>query len=251
VQSNQDLVIVLRRAARDLVGRRGIRDLDQTLTDIVRAAVDTVPHVEAGGISISENGILTSRNPSNEVVTELDRRQSELGEGPCITTVDEPPADGIVVAQDLAGEDGERWPRFARLAVEAGYRAMMSTELTGQGPRRAALNLYGVRANVFDDEARMTAALFGAQAAMLLYGSEAAQDLQRAVDSRDLIGQAKGILMERFKVTDDGAFQLLVRSSQDTNMKVVDVAAWLRDEANRGGGPVPDEQAGAGRGMPG
>jgi AmiR/NasT family two-component response regulator len=65
---------------------------------------------------------------------------------------------------------------------------------------------------------------------MLLYGSEQATHLQRALDSRDAIGQAKGILMERFAVDDHGAFQMLVRSSQDTNMKLVDVALWLREE---------------------
>jgi hypothetical protein len=232
VNTNQDLVIALRRAARGLVGRHSIRDLQQTLTDIVRAAVETVPHVEAGGISLTEDGQITSSSPTGEVVTTLDRVQSELREGPCITAVLEPPEDGIVVAQDLDGDDARRWPRFAPIAVEAGYRAMLSTELSSDGGRRAALNLYAVEPRVFDAETRMTAALFGVQAAMLLYGSEQAGHLQRALDSRDLIGQAKGIIMERFGVSDDTAFQMLVKSSQDTNMKLVDVATWLRDEAN-------------------
>jgi AmiR/NasT family two-component response regulator len=66
---------------------------------------------------------------------------------------------------------------------------------------------------------------------MLLYGSRQATLLQRAVDSRDLIGQAKGILMERFGVGDEAAFQMLVKSSQDTNMKLTAVARWLTESA--------------------
>jgi AmiR/NasT family two-component response regulator len=62
---------------------------------------------------------------------------------------------------------------------------------------------------------------------MLLYGADQVAHLQRAVDSRDLIGQAKGILMERFKADDEAAFRMLVRSSQETNMKLTAVAEWL------------------------
>ena len=68
---------------------------------------------------------------------------------------------------------------------------------------------------------------------MLVYGSENAVQLQRAIDSRDVIGQAKGILMERFGVDDSEAFQMLVKSSQDTNLKLVKVASWLRDDLDR------------------
>ena len=108
---------------------------------------------------------------------------------------------------------------------------MLSTQLANDGAMRAALNLYAEKPRVFDDDARLTAGLFGVQAAMLLYGSQSAANLQRAVDSRDVIGQAKGILMERFSVDCDEAFQMLVRSSQETNVKLVEVARWLGLEA--------------------
>jgi hypothetical protein len=228
---DEALVVALRSAAHDLSAKRSIRDLEQTLTDIVISAVDTVPAVEAGGISITQGREITSRHPTHPAVTKLDQLQSELEEGPCITAIEEPPEDGVVVAQDLAGADGQRWPRFAPQAVEAGYLSMMSTQLSHEpGYMRAALNLYAGAAGAFDADARVTAGLFGVQAAMLLHGSEHASNLQRAVDSRDLIGQAKGILMERFSVDDDAAFQMLVRSSQDTNLKLVEVARWLHDE---------------------
>lgn len=238
--SNEDLVAALRQAGHDLAAKRSIRDLQQTLSDIVSAAVETVPHVDAGGISMTEDGHIVSRHPTGESVTKMDQLQSELHEGPCITAVTDPPEGGIVIVQDLAGDDRDRWPQFAPVAVEAGYRAIMSTELSMQdGGLRAALNLYSTTPHVFDAEARLTAGLFGTQAAILLYGSEQAEHLQRAVNSRDLIGQAKGIVMERFRVDDEAAFQMLVRASQETNIKLIEVARWLRDESNRHSAPAP------------
>ncbi|PVY97273.1 ANTAR domain-containing protein [Actinomycetospora cinnamomea] len=229
----EQLVVALRRAAQSLVRQRSIRDLQLTLSGIVAAAVDTVPGATAGGLSVSEDGIVDSRNPTSRGISELDRLQGELHEGPCITALEEPADDGVVLVEDLAGDDAERWPRFAPAAVDAGFRSMLSIQLATGGQLRAALNLYAAQPRVFDGEARVTAGLFALQAAMLLHGSEQAAHLGRAVDSRDVIGQAKGILMERFGVDETEAFQMLVESSQSTNIKLVDVARWLAGEANR------------------
>jgi hypothetical protein len=90
------------------------------------------------------------------------------------------------------------------------------------------VNDQGSRAtNTFDESARTTAGLFGLQAALLLYGANHARHLSQALESRDLIGQAKGILMERFRVNSEQAFRMLVSSSQDTDIKLVEVARWL------------------------
>ena len=236
------VLVALRNAARDLAGRRSIRDLEETLRQIVAAAVDAIPGVDAGSISITEHGRIETRHPTSEAIGKLDHTQSELREGPCITAIDDPPRCGLVVAEDFAGADAERWPRFAPHVVEAGYRALMSTQLTSGAGLRAALNLYSATPNAYDENARTMAGMFGIQASLLLYGAETATHLQRAVDSRDLIGQAKGILMERFKVDDEDAFQMLVKSSQDTNMKLTAVAQWLRNQP-RASAPAstPDE----------
>ena len=226
-QQNEQLVVTLRQVARELAGRRSIRDLEETLRQIVVAAVQTVPGVDAGSISMTQDGRVETRHPTSAEIGKLDQVQSELHEGPCITALEEPPPSGLVVARDFAGADVERWPRFAPRAVEAGYRALMSSQLSADGRMRAALNLYSATPDAYDDESRTMAGLFGVQASMLLYGSDTAANLLRAVDSRDLIGQAKGILMERFKIDDDAAFQMLVRSSQETNMKLAAVAQWL------------------------
>jgi hypothetical protein len=229
-RQHDELVAALRAVARDVTGRRSIRDLEQTLGQIVNAAVATIPGVDAGSISITEHGRVETRHPSTEAISKLDQTQSELGEGPCLTAIEDPPPSGIVIAQDFTGDDAERWPRFAPAAVQAGYYALMSTQLSTDGGPRAALNLYSHEAHAFDEEARILAGAFGVQAALLLYGAQTAAQLQRAVDSRDLIGQAKGILMERFSLDDEGAFEMLVKSSQDTNLKVTEVARWLTNE---------------------
>jgi hypothetical protein len=104
--------------------------------------VATIPGVDAGSISITEHGRIETRHPTSDRIGKLDDRQSELDEGPCITAIEDPPESGVVVAADFAGDDAQRWPRFAPLVVEAGYRALMSTELSIDGGVRAALNLY-------------------------------------------------------------------------------------------------------------
>ena len=231
--ADDGLVAALRVAAADLVGRRSIRDLEETLAQIVRAAVQTVPGVAAGTISMTQHGRVDSLHPTSDAVRRIDEVQHGLGEGPCLTALSDAPPNGIVIADDLAGDDAARWPRFAPRAVEAGFRSMMSLQLSAENGRRAALNLYAGEPAAFDPDARLTAGLFGVQAAMLLYGSEQAAHLDRALATRDLIGQAKGILMERFEVDDEDAFQMLVTSSQDTNVKLVDVARWLTSKDGR------------------
>jgi hypothetical protein len=231
---NEQLVIAVRNAAQALAKRRSLRDLEQTLAQIVASAVLSIPGVEAGSISMTEDGRIRTRHPTSDDIAELDDLQSELGEGPCIEAILDPPESGIVVAADLAGADGRRWPRFSRRAAEFGYRSLMSTQLVAtDGGVRAALNLYASTADAFDEHARTLAGLFGVQAGLLVYGAGQAAHLQRAVDSRDLIGQAKGILMERFKIDDHAAFQMLVQSSQETNMKLTDVARWLTTDGRR------------------
>ncbi|TDQ65154.1 ANTAR domain-containing protein [Actinomycetospora succinea] len=100
------------------------------------------------------------------------------------------------------------------------------------GRPKAAVDLYSNRADGFDEQACRAAAMLGMTAAMLLLAPEHAAQLQEAVDSRDVIGRAKGILMERFGLDQNGAFAKLREASQETNMKLRDVAAWLAEEAD-------------------
>lgn len=233
-ESNGEIGPALRAAALDLMDQRNFRDQELLLSNVVTAAVDTIPGADAGGISMVSRGHVDSRTPSNGGVTELDRLQGELHEGPCITAIEKPAADGLVVVDDLSHGDGERWPRFAPQAVEQGYRAMLGVQLSGQPEMQAALNLYGAQPRVFDEHAQVTAGLFGSQAAVLLFGAEQTRALQAGIDSREVIAQARGILTERHGVTGDEAFQMLVTSSRRSTIDLVDVAAWVVAEAEQG-----------------
>lgn len=230
---NERLVTALREAAAGLVSGRA-RELDETLDRIVAAAVELIEPADEGGLSRTHHLTGRASHATSDVVHHLDALQSELDEGPCITAADEPPSDGLILARDLAGADAERWPSFAPRAVELGFRSMLSAQLSsGYESRRSSLNLYSRRPDVFDEEARTMTGLFALQAGTLLYGADAAAGMAYALNNRDMIGRAKGVLMERFSLTDDAAFGMLVHSSQETNIKLVEVARWVNSEVER------------------
>jgi hypothetical protein len=247
MNGTDELVTALRRAAHSLVTDSNIHDRDALLADVVATAVRTVGGADGGGLSRIEKDKVRSSHATDAVVGELDQLQSQLGQGPCLTAADEPPADGIVLVRDLADGDARRWPEFAPRAVELGYRSMLSTQLYSKNSkRRAALNLYSRRPDAFDENDQRLASLFASQAAVLIRGADEATTLSAALDSRDVIGQAKGILRERHTLSDDEAFQMLVEASQATNIKLVDVARWLCGElderrANAGSSTHADE----------
>jgi hypothetical protein len=121
----------------------------------------------------------------------------------------------------------ERWPDFAQAAYDAGARSMLSFQLFVKGDNLGALNLYGDDVNVFDAESEQVGLLVAAHAAVAFSDAQEIGQLTHALDTRDLIGQAKGILMERFKISSQQAFQILVRASSESNIKLRDVADHL------------------------
>lgn len=106
---------------------------------------------------------------------------------------------------------------------------MMCFQLFVAGDQLGAMNLYSRRAAAFDDEAQGVGELFAGHAAIALAGAEHEEHLRLGMSHRDLIGQAKGILMERYRLTADQAFGVLARVSQEKNRKLVDIAGELTD----------------------
>lgn len=226
------LVNALRNAARSFT-TAGRIDLDKAIAQLVSSAVDSVTPAAGAGISRTAEGTVHSAYGTDEQVQRLDRLQSELQQGPCITAADRPPQNGFVYAPDLSGADHDRWPSFASQAAVLGYRSLLSLQLSNEPGHHSALNFYAREPDAFDEEARATASLFAFQAAVLLHGVEDAENLRRSLETRDLIGQAKGVLTERFHISDEGAFQVLVEASQTTDIRLVDVARWTLDDARR------------------
>ncbi len=120
-----------------------------------------------------------------------------------------------------------RWPRFAAETVEMGVLSSLSFQLFVEGDDLGALTLYARDPHAFGGESEDVGLVLAAHSAVALVGAQQEQNLRRAVGNRDLIGQAKGILMERYRLTADQAFQVLARVSQQTNRKLVDVAEEL------------------------
>lgn len=193
------------------------------LDRVVTGAVAGLPGVERATVSLRrQDGAIVISAASDETAATLMAAQTDLGEGPCLEAVR---LREVVGVPDLATAD-DRWPRFARLADELGAHALLSLPLTC-GSRHGCLTFYAAEPAAFDDSTLLVGELFARHAAVALGGAERIDALNRAVDSRDEIGQAKGILMVRHRLDADGAFQLLVRSSQDTNLKLVEVARWV------------------------
>jgi GAF domain-containing protein len=198
-------------------------DADAMLAGIVHAALELVPHAADASISlVSGRRTIVSRAASSDLPRRIDALQCETGQGPCLDASYE---DRIVNVADLSTEP--RWPDFSLPAFGLGARSMLSFQLFVDGDHLGALNLFGKDVSVFGAESERIGTLVAAHAAVALAGSQQVSQLTHALDTRDLIGQAKGILMERFKITAQQAFLLLSRASSEMNVKLHDVAEQL------------------------
>ena len=200
-----------------------------TLQRIVDLAASSVDGCHAAGVLVVDNAVASTAAASDPDAVELDRLQIEAGEGPCL---DAALGGSTFYATDLL-DDG-RWPSFGPLAAAAGVRSILAYALTGE--RLSALNLYGELPAAFGATDRAQGQLFATLAALALEsaeqraaGEEHAGQLSQALKTREIIGQAQGILMERERITADQAFDVLRRASQRLNIKLRDVARNLVD----------------------
>lgn len=215
----EELAEVFGKAAREMVPDA---DVDKTVARIVSVAATTVPGTEHAGVSLLESGRIRSVAPSSELVSRLDQLQHELGEGPCVDAVLEDP---VYRTGDLSTDS--RWPRFAPAAAARGMRSLLGVRLFTTRSTVGSLNLYSGVPDAFDTESVHLAELFAAHAALALTGSQKQAQLKSALDSRDIIATAKGMLMERYGIGGEQAFNLLVRISQEQNTKLREIAERL------------------------
>jgi len=200
-------------------------DVQQTLQKIVDLAVDTIDGCEHAGISFLKSGKGSTPAASDDVPRSVDLVQYETGEGPCLDAIRE---SQVFESGDLGRE--ARWPQFAARAQRAtGVTSMLCFRLFVEGDTLGALNLYSKAADAFDERARTVGLVFAAHAAIALSTALHDEQMDEALRSRDLIGQAKGILMAREGVSADEAFEMLKRASQRLNLKLRDVARSVVD----------------------
>lgn len=206
------------------------------LSLIVQAAAVVVPTADLVSMTLrSDDGELHTPVVTDSVATELDELQYQYSEGPCYEAARKP---GLTYTHspDLAAES--KWPQFGPRAAERGYASVLSTALLPDvtPPRLSgALNLYSrASGELTDRETRDRALLLATHASMALATTEAVRlaelrdtQLRQALETRDVIGQAKGILMQRQGLTAEKAFDVLRRTSQDLNVKLVTLAETL------------------------
>jgi GAF domain-containing protein len=201
-------------------------DLDATLTDITAAVIVAVSAaVYAGIICAGGRGRVVAQAPTDTVGDQLDQLQADLHQGPGVAALRQ---YRTVSIPEMAGE--VRWPEFTAAAIRLGVGSMVSLRLFVEDETLGVLNLYATTSHGFTADDETTAEAFAAHAAVALRDAAERRQLNQAIASRDVIGQAKGILMARHRITAAQAFDLLVEASQETNRKLVDVARWLVDE---------------------
>ncbi len=219
-----DLAVHLGRLARDLENSGGTT---ATLDMVVATTVADVPGADHVSVSVVDRH-LGGRTvaATSDIARLVDALQYREQQGPCLDTL----FDHVTVRSGDLGTE-PRWPRFGMAAAAAGVASVLSVQLFTDGRNLGALNLFGDRQDAFDDDAERIALALAAQASVAMARSEQIEGLLRAVESRDVIGQAKGILMERYKIDSGIAFGVLVRYSRDNNIKLVEVARSVVDGA--------------------
>lgn len=218
--ATDDLSRLIASAARSLRDEPGPQ---QTMEKAVELAVRSIEGCEHAGISLIHKGQIETPAASDEVVTRVDELQYEHREGPCVDAILE---EEVIHSRDIAAD--ERWPAWGpRTAEETGIRSILSFRLFTHQDTVGALNLYSSGEGSFDSEDREVGLALAAHAAIAVAASQEIENLHHAVDSRTIIGQAVGILMERFDLDADRAFSVLRRVSQDTNRKLRDIADEL------------------------
>jgi GAF domain-containing protein len=222
--ADRDAASALAEAARTIHREE---TLEETLAAIAETARISVPGIDHAGISIiTPKGGIETKAATDAVVWEFDRLQYDLGEGPCLTAMHGAP----VVSVPHARHD-QRWPAFMPRALERGLRSQLAVRLfLDEEGTMGALNLYSTSQDEIDADAEHVAELFASHAAIALHQAREVEHLNQALESRKVIGQALGIVMERYELDENRAFAFLLRASSTSNIKLREIAAQLVEE---------------------
>ncbi|OBH67385.1 response regulator receiver protein [Mycobacterium mantenii] len=212
----------------ELVNNVGRDQCDTTtgLHELIDNGVHHVTGAQYAGITLAEK----RRSVSSVAATHrypmvLDAIQNRFGEGPCLTAAWE---HHIMHIADLYVD--QRWLRYRRYALEqTPIRSVLSFELFIDGSSMAALNFYADAPRAFSAESVELGTVYATHIALAWSMMRRQDQFRSALASRDTIGQAKGVIMERFNLDAVEAFELLTRLSQQSNTRLVDIAAALID----------------------
>jgi GAF domain-containing protein len=191
---------------------------ERTIHLVTEYARDAL-NCDDAGVLLRAEGRLTTASATSSRVEESDRVQRETGEGPCFAAST---SSELFSVRDTHTED--RWPDWAHIVADLGIRSAIGVPLRTHDRNYGALNLYSEHPQAFDDDDIAVALIFARHAAIALDGASKEESFNHALDARKAIGQAQGIIMERYGVDADAAFEVLLRYSQDNNVKLRAVA---------------------------
>ena len=182
--------------------------------------------MEHVGVSVLEgNGNAVTRAATSDLVLELDNLQYSLDEGPCVDSLR---GESVVAAPHIRHD--QRWPRYVPAAVELGLKSQLAVRLQLNAETVGGLNMYSTASTDIDPQAPGVADLFATHAALALGKAEKVDQLSQALRTREVIGQAVGLLMQKYDLDTDAAFGFLVRTSSHSNTKVRDIAVRMVEE---------------------
>ena len=218
---NHELAVRMAELARLIA----LRTANEILGDVTAAARELIPGVAVAGVLlVGKGGTHETLAPTSDLMFELDTLQMTTGEGPCL----EAALDEVFIRTDDF-RDEPRFPNYAPKVVELGLLSAMSFKLYTADRTAGALNLFAREPNLWTPDSETVGTVLAAHAAAAILASREGDQLQSALTTRDRIGQAKGIIMERYKIDDVRAFGMLRQLSQDANTKLIDVAQRVID----------------------
>jgi transcriptional regulator with GAF, ATPase, and Fis domain len=206
--------------ARDLLAQETV---DATLERITASATELVEGCDAAGILVLHGRKVQTLAPSHQLVIDSDRLQETLEEGPCFDAARRSQGERVFRIADLT-EQQTRWPAYASQAHRLGVGSMMGFLLFTEEEDLGAMNFYSRRPGAFTEASELAGWLLASHAAVAFSSARTHAQMEQAVTTRHVIGEAMGILMGSRHLTEEQAFEVLRRYSQENNVKLREVA---------------------------
>jgi transcriptional regulator with GAF, ATPase, and Fis domain len=213
-----DLARKLAHIAQDLLAQSS---LQQTLDQIVAHALALVPRCDGAAISVLRKGCAHALSVSDAKAASSVRIQGEIGEGPCLDLSQS--GEESYFFTDLTSET-MRWPDYIWQIRKLGINSIMGFKLFTKEENLGVLDLYAAPPGAFDEQSQEVGRLLASHATIAFSTARSNTNLRTALSSRQDVGMASGILMERHKISADEAFATLVKASQDSNIKLREIA---------------------------
>ncbi|MFE6887189.1 GAF and ANTAR domain-containing protein [Streptomyces sp. NPDC057694] len=214
----QDFAVRLASTARELLAEDSV---DGTLNKVTHSALHLIEGCTAAGILLLSGGTAKTLAPTEQLVNDSDALQARLGEGPCYDAART--GHPVFRIKDLT-EERVRWPAYAPRAKALGVGSMMGFLLYTEDEDLGALNLYSTEPGAFTEDSQTAGWTLAAHAAVAFSSAREHAQMEKAVASRHIIGEAMGILMAAHRLSEPEAFDVLRRYSQENNVKLREVA---------------------------